>query len=75
MLNPNQLIIKVIEGMGFRTAVFARVASDDGYRVRLVDSQIEYDSRGHDEIDPAIPGYRSYLVMFDDGEEEKVSGV
>lgn len=71
-LNTGDVVIKVIEGGGFRTATFQKVESDDGKVVRLVESGIEYTSVGHREIDPAIPGFRSYLVVFDDGEREKV---
>jgi len=36
--------------------------------LKLVDSQLTYDADSYEELDPMIPGCRSYLVEFDDGE-------
>ena len=74
MLNAQDKVIKVIEGGGVRTASFQRVESDDGRVVRLVNHEhTKYHSRTHNEIEPAIPGFRSYLVLFDADQEERVS--
>ena len=72
MLQAGQKVIKVIEGGGSRTASFQRVARDDGAVITLVGSSTEYDSVSRDEIDPPIPGFGSFLVMFDADQEERV---
>ncbi len=74
MYQSGQKVIRVIEGAGGRTATFKRVKSSDGERTCLEgDGTLAYSSATGDEIDPAIPGFRSYLVEFDDGEEARVS--
>ena len=66
-------VIKVIEGAGFRTGSFNQIESNEDGVIRLKsDSCITYDARTMNEIDPAIPGFRSYLVAFDGQEEDKV---
>jgi len=62
--------IKIIEIMGMRTATIQKVESVKKGAIRLVDSRLTFDADSYEELDPMIPGCRSYLVEFDDGEVE-----
>ena len=65
-------IIKVLAGAGFKTASFQRVDSCDGRVIKLIGGDIEYAVPDMNEIKPVIPGFRSFLVAFDGGQEERV---
>lgn len=65
LFKKNERVVKVIEGAGYRTASLQTVDSVKKGIVRLVDSTLEYSNETGNEIDPCIPGFRSYLVMLE----------
>lgn len=65
-------VIKVIEGGGFRTATFQIVDTVNSRAVTLRDSDLVYDAHTLDEMEPPLPGFRSYLVALDGGQGELV---
>ena len=70
-MSPGELVVKVIDVCGNRSATIARVESVEAGVVRLVDSGLIYGLDGGEEIGPMIPGCTSYLVPFDGGEVER----
>lgn len=72
------LVVKIIEGGGTRTATLQRVRlSDDKLTVFIGDATQPddvgaFDSRTGNARRNYIPGFRSYLVAFDEGEVEKI---
>jgi len=69
-MKKNEYCIKIIEIMGSRTATIKQIASVRKGAIRLVDSRLTFDADSYEELDPMIPGCRSYLVEFDGGEVE-----
>lgn len=78
LFNDLDLVIKVIEGGGVRTATLQRVRlSADKHTVFTGDATEPddvgaFDSRTGNARRNYIPGFRSYLVAFDEGEVEKI---
>jgi hypothetical protein len=74
-LKRGDKVVKVLEGGGVRTASFQRIASNEHGVIKLVDAEsLDFrDDMLMNEINPAVPGFRSYLVAFDGGEEARVS--
>lgn len=63
----NQKIVKILEGAGVRSASLYTVEWVRKGKVRcLGDDVLLYDDSTGEEIVPAIPGFRSYLVVLDE---------
>lgn len=75
----NEIVVKVIEGAGFRTASLARVQAvkrgvaftGEGTKPDDVDA---YDAETGQAKVNYISGFTSYLVALDGGEESKIKG-
>lgn len=76
-MKKNELVIKVIEGGGVRTAAIRRVMRVVKGVAYLGDATKPDDVNAYDvktgraKVD-YIPGFSSYLVQLDDGESVKV---
>lgn len=72
------LVVKIIEGGGTKTATLQRVRlSDDKLTVFIGDATERDDVGAFDALTGNacvnyIPGFKSYLVAFDEGEVEKI---
>lgn len=76
-MQPGEIIVKIIEGAGSRTASFERVKDVRDGIIYLGDASEPddvnaYSERtGHAKVN-YIPGFRSYLASLDGGEEDKI---
>lgn len=67
-MKRGEFVVMVIQGPRLRTATIKRVSKVTSKAVALKNSSLLFDPTSLSEIDPPIPGFRSYLVQFDDGE-------
>ena len=71
MFEADQIVFRIIEGGGFRTGTIARVESV-GNAVVLANTASLYNKKTGNEIAPAIPGFKSYIVVLDEGVEKLI---
>lgn len=73
MFEKDEVVIKVLVGGGFKTAVIAKVQKVAKGNVTLVgnESQSWYAKNGM-EINPLIPGFYSELIHLDGDEEDHI---
>lgn len=77
MFTKNQLVIKVIRGPQTSTATLERVVDTDRHCVYLGDASESEDVNAFDVRSgfakvSYIPGFSSYLVALDGGEEQRM---
>lgn len=71
-MKKGELVVRVLSGAGFKTATIGEVESVKRGIIKIVDSSLEWGEESCREINPAIPGFFSYLVTLDGGEEERI---
>lgn len=76
-MQPGDIVIKIIEGAGFRTATLRRVQLVRDGVVYLGDAGEPDDTEAFREstgraVENYIAGFHSYLATLDGGEETKV---
>lgn len=76
-MEVGDLVVRVISGAGVKTATIVEVFEvGDTIRVGDVDdfepSMYEYDTSRYQQTESVIPGFTSYLVTLDDGEEDAI---
>lgn len=69
-MEAGDLVVRIIQGGGFRTASLHRIERVEYGIVHLVGVSSEYSGRTLTELDPQIPGFVSYLAECDGGEED-----
>jgi len=69
-MKKGEFCVKILSGAGFKTATIQRVESVKKGVVKLEGSGLSWDAETLYEVDPAIPGFNTYLVPFDGGEEK-----
>jgi len=74
MFKKGEIVIKVIDIMGTKTATIQKVEAVKQGKVSLIGSSLQFNSVG-EEIDAVLPGCRSYLVHLDGGEDERLQGL
>jgi hypothetical protein len=66
MFKRRQKVVKILHGAGCRTASVTEIARAKQGRVQCeTDEHLWYDSETGKEIDPAIPGFWSELIVLE----------
>lgn len=71
-MKKGELVVRILSGAGVRTASIGKVESVKKGVVRLFGcDSITWNAISGQEIEPAVPGFHTYLVAFDGGEVEQ----